>query len=67
MPEPSKFKVGQRVKLVTQAGRVGKIAEYRGPLGPKGAKLYRVMIRQKPRPGYVEVVEANMEPVAAGS
>jgi len=65
MPETVKFKVGERVKLKTQAGRIGRITEYRGPLGPKGANVYRVLIRRKPRPGYVEVVETHLEPVDA--
>jgi hypothetical protein len=33
----------------------GRIVELRGPLGPGGAEVYRVMYRRKPRPGYIEV------------
>jgi hypothetical protein len=65
MPETGVFKIGDRVKLKTQAGRIGRITEYRGPLGPKGANVYRVLIRRKPRPGYVELVESHLEPVGA--
>lgn len=61
MPEVSAFKVGDRVKLKTQAGRIGRIAEDRGLLGPKGMKVYRVLVRRKPRPGYIEVVESHLE------
>ncbi len=55
------FKIGDRVKLKSQAGRISHIAEYRGTLGPKGAKVYRILIRKKPRPGYVEVIESHLE------
>lgn len=66
MPEANLFKIGERVKLKTQGGRIGRIAEYRGPLGPKGAKVYRVLIRLKPRRGYVEVVESHLEAAGVG-
>jgi hypothetical protein len=62
MPNTGLFKIGDRVKLKTQAGRIGRVAEDRGPLGPKGARVYRVLIRRKPRPGYVEVMESHLEP-----
>jgi hypothetical protein len=38
----------------------GRIAEYRGPLGPKGARVYRVQYRRKP-PAYIEVLEEQLE------
>jgi len=59
------FKVGDRVKLKSQAGRIGHIVECRGMLGPKGTQVYRILIRKKPRPGYVEVVETHLEPATA--
>ena len=40
-------------------GRV-QIAEYRGPLGPKGARVYRILVSKKPRM-YTEVLEEQLE------
>jgi hypothetical protein len=37
------------------------IVEYRGPLGPKGARVYRVMVRRKPHRAYTEVLEEQLE------
>ena len=36
-------------------------AEYRGPFGPKGAHIYRVLVQKKPRPVYIEVREDQLE------
>ena len=41
-------------------GRV-RIAEFRGPLGPKGVRVYRVLVQKKPRPVYIEVREDQLE------
>jgi hypothetical protein len=38
-----------------------EIAEYRGPLGPKGARVYRVLVEKKPWRVYIEVREDQLE------
>jgi hypothetical protein len=38
-----------------------EIAEVRGPLGPKGARIYRVLVQKKPRHVYIEVREDQLE------
>jgi hypothetical protein len=38
-----------------------EIVEYRGPLGPKGTRIYRLCVRHKPSPAYIEVREDQME------
>src|SRR5262249_19033066 len=35
--------------------------EYRGPLGPKGARVYGPWYGRKPRPAYIEVLEDQLE------
>jgi hypothetical protein len=44
-----------------------KIVEYRGPLGPGGVRIYRVRVRRKPKPAYVELREDQLEPVVTSS
>ena len=62
------FKVGDRVRIRPSAGAggymKGRVVELRGALGPKGAQVYRIKFRRKP-PGYVEVLEEQLEPVPA--
>jgi hypothetical protein len=41
-------------------GRV-QIIEDRGLLGPGGTRIYRLLIRKKPKPGYIEVREDQLE------
>ena len=45
-------------------GRV-KIVEFRGPLGPRGMRIYRVRVRRKPKPVYIEVREDQLEEIPA--
>jgi len=55
------LKAGTVVKIVKSGyGRV-KIAECLGPLGPKGARIYRVLVENKPRRVYIEVREDQLE------
>lgn len=56
---PQRFKVGDRVKIRLSDWR-GPIVELRGPLGPKGAQIYRVRIQRKPRREYIEVREDQL-------
>jgi hypothetical protein len=50
------LKVGDVVKI-RHYGRRGRVVEFRGPLGPGGALVYRVIVRRKPKPGYIDLTE----------
>ena len=51
---------GTAVKILRSGyGRV-RVAEYLGPLGPKGAHIYRILVQRKPRT-YTEVREDQLE------
>jgi hypothetical protein len=60
-------KLGDRVKLRHAAGMTGRIVELRGPLGPGGAAIYRVQLRRKPKPEYIEVRGDQFEVLPATS
>ncbi|HWY86429.1 MAG TPA: hypothetical protein VNX28_06880 [Gemmataceae bacterium] len=55
------LKVGTVVKILKSGYGRAKIAEYLGPLGPKGARIYRVLVQKKPRRVYIEVREDQLE------
>ena len=55
------LEVGTIVKILNSGYSRARIAEYRGPLGPKGARVYRVLVQKKPRPVYIEVREDQLE------
>jgi hypothetical protein len=57
------LKVGTFVKILNSGFGVSEVVEYRGPLGPGGARIYRVRVRKKPRPTYTEVREDQLEVV----
>jgi hypothetical protein len=59
------IKVGTIVKILNSGYGRARVVEFRGPLGPKGARIYRVRVRRKPRPAYIEVREDQLEEVAA--
>ncbi len=59
LPEP--IKVGTFVKILNSGFARAKVVEDRGLLGPRGTRIYRVMYRGKPYPGYVEVREDQLE------
>ncbi len=54
-------KIGDRVRILRTGFNPGPIVELRGPLGPGGAQIYRVRVRGKPRPAYIEVREDQFE------
>lgn len=56
----SSFQPGDIVRIRHSGIARAKIVEYRGPLGPKGAKVYRLRVRKKP-PAYTEVLEEQLE------
>ena len=57
------LKVGDRVRVRGSDYKRARIVELRGPLGPGGAQVYRVRVRRKPKPAYVEVLEEQLEVV----
>ena len=54
------LKPGTLVKIRLSGFHRAKIAEYLGPFGPKGARVYRVLVQRKPRM-YTEVLEEQLE------
>jgi hypothetical protein len=61
------FNVGDRVRIRRSAGLSGRVVELRGPLGPGGAHVYRVRVRRKPKPAYIELREDQLEAIPAAS
>ncbi len=55
------LKDGTVVKILNSGYSRAWIAEYRGPLGHKGARVYRVLVERKPRRVYIEVLEEQLE------
>jgi hypothetical protein len=60
------LKDGTLVRIRDSGFHRARIAEYRGPLGPKGARVYRVLVQRKPRRMYIEVLEDQLEVLAEG-
>jgi hypothetical protein len=66
MPTAKEFeplKHGTVVKILHSGFNRAWIVEYRGPLGPKGAHVYRVLVSKKPRM-HIEVLEDQLEVLA---
>jgi hypothetical protein len=62
------IKLGDWVKIVSPpCGLTGRVVEFRGPLGPKGVKVYRFQLRRKPKPAYFEVVKEQLETIPSSS
>jgi hypothetical protein len=57
------YAVGDRVEILHFGP--GKIIEVRGPLGPGGAQVYRVLYSRWPRPAYLEVLASQLRPAKA--
>jgi hypothetical protein len=55
------FKIGTIVRIRDSGYGRAEVVEYRGPLGPKGARVYRVQVRKGSRPAYIEVLEEQLE------
>jgi hypothetical protein len=55
------LKSGTAVKILNSGYSHAWIAEYLGPLGPKGARVYRVLVEKKPRRVHIEVLENQLE------
>ncbi len=60
------LKLGDLVKIRHSGWRQGRIVEARGPLGPNGSQIYRVLVRRKPRPAYIELREDQLDAISAG-
>ena len=58
--------VGTIVKIRNSGYDRARITEFRGPLGPKGARVYRVEVQRKPRRVYIEVLEEQLEVLDEG-
>ena len=54
------LKLGDLVKIRNYAGKRGQIVELWGPLGPGGMRIYRVRVRRKPRPVYIDLREDQL-------
>ena len=54
------LKPGTVVKILNSGYHRAWIVEYRGPLGPKGARVYRVLVVKKPRM-HIEILEDQFE------
>ncbi len=52
--------LGDRVRIRHSVDWVGRIVEFRGPLGPGGAQIYRVELSPEPEPRYIEVREDQL-------
>jgi hypothetical protein len=61
------FEIGTIVRVRNSGYGRARIVEFRGPLGANGARVYRVRVRKKPRPAYIEVVEEQLEPEQSSS
>ncbi len=61
------LKVGDRVQILNSGYRGGRIVEFCGPLGPGGARIYRVRVRRKPKPAYGEFREDQLAVISAPS
>jgi hypothetical protein len=57
----SEVKIGDKVKILSGGKFKGRIVELRGPLGPGGKQVFRILLRTKPSRAYVEVLEDQIE------
>jgi len=63
LPSIPLLKLGDLVKIRHSGWRRGRIVELRGPLGPEGSQIYRVIVRRKPKPDYIELREDQLEAI----
>jgi hypothetical protein len=55
------LKAGTVVRIRNSGYHRAKIADFREPLGPKGARVHRVLVQSKPRHVSIEVLEDQLE------
>jgi hypothetical protein len=65
-PTLPSWKLGDRVRILDSDLR-GRIVELRGPLGPGGTQIYRVRLRLRPHPSYIEVREDQLERIPSST
>lgn len=58
------LKIGTPVKILNSGYGPATVVEFRGALGPKGARVYRVRVREKPWSAYIEVREDQLETIS---
>jgi hypothetical protein len=58
-PRPP-LKVGDMVKIRHSGFARARIVEDRGNLGPNGAQVFRVIVRRKPTPMYIDLLEEQL-------
>lgn len=56
------WKLGDHVVIRHSGGLRGRIFQLLGPLGPGGRQIYRVQLRRKPKPTYIEVRGDQLAP-----
>jgi hypothetical protein len=54
------LKLGDLVAIPHSGRKRGRIVELWGALGPGGKQVYRVMVRRKPKPVYIDLVEDQL-------
>jgi hypothetical protein len=61
------LKLGDLVRIRNYSGKRGRIVELWGPLGPGGMRIYRVRVRRKPKPVYIDLGEDQLVLIPAKS
>jgi hypothetical protein len=56
--------IGDLVKILHISDLHRRVVEFGGALGPGGAPVYRVEVRKKPKPSYVEVRADQLEVIS---
>ena len=65
-----RFNLGDRVRIHHSNGTRARIAEVRGPIGPGGVQVYRIVVVRKvpgtkPIRTYIDVMEDQLEVIPA--
>ncbi len=55
------LRIGDRVRIRHSSNQEGEIVEYRGPLGPGGARVYRLLLLREPLGYYIELREDQID------
>lgn len=61
------LKIGDRVRIRYYGGQQGEVVEYRGPLGPGGSRVYRLLLLREPIGDYIELREDQIELIQSDS
>jgi hypothetical protein len=60
-------KLGDYVQVRYWPKMQAQVVEERGPLGPKGALMFRIRVEQDPEPSFIDVREDQIEVIPAES